>query len=263
MVQRSNFGAGSLAAAAAALSDGPPPEALVPGDPAAFLARRMDLRGSVDLARQLAAIDRSPAPPAVDPDAARSLRALVKSRFAEITSSVNRAFLEPFQRRNKLPTPAQIHAALEQTGALTTRIGRPVAAAVDSLWAPFAELYALWLDRVGYEARVLREEITPSLQALGPAAARLERLDAALLGCTAKGRAELLGKLLPGLARSFALTLSNAIASLPVVATPAHIEAWAVAPGWLRPEIARGHAVVLAVLAHERGRLEGLVGPFG
>jgi hypothetical protein len=64
VVQRSNYGAGSLAAAAAALSDGPPLEALVPSDPAAFLARRMDLRGSVDLARQLAAIDRSPPPPA-------------------------------------------------------------------------------------------------------------------------------------------------------------------------------------------------------
>jgi hypothetical protein len=263
VVQRSNYGAGSLAAAAAALSDGSPLEALVPSDPAAFLARRMDLRGSVDLARQLAAIDRSPPPPAASSEAATRLRALVKARFVELKASVDRAFLEPFQRRNKLPSPAQIHAALEQTGALGTRIGRPVAAAVDTLWAPFGELYALWLDRTGYEARVLREEIIPAIHALGPAAARLERLDAALLGSTAKGRAELLDKLSQGLARSFALTLSNAVASLPAAATPAHIEAWAVAPGWLRPEIRRAHAVVLAVIAHERGRLEGLVGPLG
>jgi hypothetical protein len=263
VVQRSKFRAGSLAAAAAALSDELPQEALVAGDPAAFLARRMDLRGSVDLARQLAIIDRSPAPGAVDPDAATRLRALVRSRFAELEAGVNRAFLEPFQRRNKLPTPAQIHAALEQAGALMTRIGRPVAAAVDTIWAPFGELYALWLDRVGYEARVLREEIVPSIHALGPAAARLERLDAALLGSTAKGRAELLDKLSQGLTRSFARTLSNAIASLPAVVRPGHIEAWAVAPGWLRPEIGRAHAVVLAVIAHERGRLEGLVGSAG
>jgi hypothetical protein len=261
VVQRSTFGAGSLAAAASALSDEPSLEAPAPADPAAFLARRMDLRGSVDLARQLAAIDRTPAPATVDPEAATRLRALVRMRLSELKISVDRAFAEPFQRRNKLPAPAQIHATLEQTGALATRIGRPVAAAVDTLWAPFAELYTLWLDRVGYETRLLRDEITPAIHALGPAATRLERLDAALLGATAKGRAELLDKLIPGLARSFARTLGSAIGSLPAAATPAHIEAWAVSPGWLRPEIARGHAVVAAVLAHQRGRLEGLVEP--
>jgi hypothetical protein len=221
----------------------------------------MDLRGSVDLARQLATIDRSPAPPSVDVDAATRLRATVRSRFGELAVSIERTFSEPFQRRNKLPSPAQIHATLEQTGALATRIGRPVAAAVDTLWAPFGELYTLWLDRIGYEARVLRAEITPDLHALGPAAARLERLDAALLGATAKGRLELQNRLIPGLARSFARTLASAIGSLPAAATPAHVDAWAVSPGWLRPEIARGHAVVAAVLGHERGRLEGLVGP--
>ena len=112
MVQRSYLGAGPLAAAAAALSDWPPSEALVPGDPAAFLARSMDLRGSVDLARQLAAIDRSPPPPAASNEAALRLRALVRSRFVELKAGVDRAFLDPFQRRNKLPSPAQIHAAL-------------------------------------------------------------------------------------------------------------------------------------------------------
>ena len=263
MLQRSHFGAGSLAAAAAAFSEEAPPAALVPSDPAAFLARRMDLRGSVDLARQLAVIDRSPTPTTSDPEAAQRLRALVRSRLGEVKTSVDRVFADPFQRRNKLPTSAQIHASLSQAGALTTRGGRPVAAAVDAIWPPFAELYSLWLDRVGFEARVLRQEIAPMIQALGPAAARLERLDAALLGATAKGRAELLDKLLPGLARSFALTLSRAVASLPAAATPSHIAAWTVAPGWLRPEIARAHAVVLAVLAHERGRLEGLVGTAG
>jgi hypothetical protein len=263
VVQRSHFGAGSLAAAAAALSEEAPPAALVASDPAAFLARRMDLRGSVDLARQLAAIDRSPIPTPGDIEAAARLRGLVRARFGELTIGVDRVFADPFQRRNKLPSAAQIHAALAQAGALTTRIGRPIAAAVEAIWPPFGELYSLWLDRIGFEARVLRDEITPLLQGLGPVAARLERLDAALLGATAKGRAELLGKLLPGLARSFALTLSRAVASLPAVATPAHIAAWTVAPGWLRPEIARARAVVLAVLAHERGRLEGLVGSPG
>lgn len=263
MVQRSYLGAGPLAAAAAALSDEVPSEALAPGDPAAFLARHMDLRGSVDLARQLAAIDRSPPPLAASTEAAMRLRALVRARFVELKAGVDRAFRDPFQRRNKLPSPAQIHAALAETGALTTRIGRPVAAAVDTLWAPFGELYALWLDRTGYEARALRDEITPAIHALGPAAARLERLDAALLGSTAKGRGELVDKLATGLARSFARTLSNAIASLPAGAGAAHVEAWAVSPGWLRPEIGRAHAVVLAVIAHERGRLEGLVGPLG
>ena len=221
----------------------------------------MDLRGSVDLARQLATIDRGAVPAGASPEAVARLRALVRSRLGELKIGIDRTFSEPFQRRNKLPGPAQIHATLEQTGALAARIGRPVAAAVDTLWAPFEDLYTLWLDRVGYEARVLREEITPAIHALGPASARLERLDAALLGATAKGRAELLDKLIPGLGRSFANTLSSAIGSLPAAATLAHIEAWAVSPGWLRPEIARGHAVVAAVLAHHRGRLEGLVGP--
>ena len=77
-MQRSYFGAGPLAAAATTLSEAPPTEARAPGDPAAVLARHMDLRGSVDLARQLAAIDRSPAPSTVDPEAASRLSALVR-----------------------------------------------------------------------------------------------------------------------------------------------------------------------------------------
>jgi hypothetical protein len=259
VVQRMRLGAGPLTAAAAALTEGEAPSA--PADPAAFLARLMDLRGSIDLARRLAAAERALPASAPEPAARERLRILVGERLGGVRADLERTFAEPFQRRNKLPGAAEAYAALAQAGALAERGGRPLTAAVDALWAPFGDLVTRALERVRFETAALREEIAPALTALGPAAARLERLDAALSGATAQGRRGIEDRLLPALARSFAAQLRVAVTALPEPATAADLAPWFAPAGWVRVEVGRGRAVVEAVFVHERRRIDALAEP--
>ena len=258
MVQRVRLGAGPLTAAAAAMAESEGPS--TPADPAAFFARLVDLRGSVDLARSLSTLDRPlPRSPAPDPEARIRLRALAGERLGGVRVDLERTFAEPFQRRNKLPAAAEIHAALTQTGALSERGGRPLTAAAEAVWPPFGDLVSRAVERVRFETASLREEMAPALVALGPASARLERLDAALFGATVRGRQQIEDRLLPALARSFAARLRAAVVALPEPATLLHLASWFAPGGWVRAEVGRGRAVVEAVFAHEQRRLGALI----
>src|SRR5690242_11935902 len=106
------LGAGPLTAAAAALVEGA--GASAPADPAAFLARLMDLRGSVELAHRLSAVERPLPASAPEPAACVRLRALTGERLDGVRAELERTYAEPFQRRNKLPGAAEAHAALAQ-----------------------------------------------------------------------------------------------------------------------------------------------------
>jgi hypothetical protein len=253
------LGAGPLTAAAAALADDVGP--MTPADPAAFLARLMDLRGSVELARRLAVVDRRPPVALPEPAARERIRAFIGERLGGLRADLDRTFTEPFQRRNKLPGAVEAYAALTQAGALGAPGGRPLTGAAEALWVPFGDLVTRALERVRFEAAAVREEIAPALTALGPAAARLERLDAALFGATAQGRRLLEDRLLPALARSFAAQLRVAVVALPERAALADVEPWFAPAGWVRVEIGRGRAVVDAVFAHERRRIDALAEP--
>ena len=263
-MQRMRLGAGPLTAAAAGLVKEAGPSA--PVDPAAFLARLIDLRGSVELSHRLSDVARPRAP---EPDLAAfsRLRALVGERLGGVRADVDRTFSDPFQRRNKLPSAVEVHAALAQAGALAGALAErgsrplPLNAAAEVLWVPFGELVTRALERVRSEAASLREEIAPSLTALGPTAARLERLDAALFGATVTGRRQIEDRLLPALARSFAAHLRAAVVALPEPAAPLHLAPWFAPGGWVRDEVGRGRAVVEAVFAHERRRIDALVEP--
>jgi len=252
------LGAGPLAAAAAALS--PPNSALaerLQQDPAAFLAKLMDLRGSIALARGLVVPARSPRD-LVDPQAGAELRALVRARFTHVRATIEKSFAEPFQPRHKLPSPDKLFSMLDEAGALATRSGRPLSAAIEDAWMPFGEMFGRALDRVRFEARALRSEIAPMVRAMGPRMARLEQLDATVREATAKARQGLLDPLLPGLARAFARGLRDAVSALPSPATAADIAPWFTREGFVVREIARGRQTVLAVLEHERGLIEAL-----
>lgn len=258
-----SLGVGPLSAVAKALAEAPssvPASASAPGDPAAFLAKLMDLRGSVELAQRLSILDRPlPSNGAVNPDARARLRAFAAERLEAVRDDVARVFADPFARRNKLPTPDDVVSILINGGALIERRGKAVSAAAESVWAPCGELITRSLDRVRFEMAALREEIGPPLAALGPVAARLERLDAALFGATAKGRQQLEDRLVAALARSFAARFAAAVAALPGATAPAHLAPWFAAGGLVRAEILRGRDVVLGVFAHERRRIEALV----
>lgn len=251
------IGVGPLSAVAAELAGA----TASPGatDPAAFLARLMDLRGSVELAQRLAAGDRVRGAP--EPTSRVMLRGLVAERLDALEDDVLRTLAEPFRPRNRLPTPEQVVTTLIDTGALLGRRARTraVSAASDVLWAPCADLLGRMLGRVRFGVAALREEIGPSVSALGPAAARLERLDAALFAAAGRGRAELEDHLMSALARSFAERFAATIAALPGATAPAHVRPWFEEGGILRVEIAHGRDVILGILAHDRRRLTALI----
>jgi len=228
-----------------------------PVDPAVFLARMMDLRGSVDLAQGLEATGASGGELA--PASRADLRAIVVERTAALREGVLRTLADPFQRRSRLPTPEQVVTTLLEHGVLVDGGGRPVAAAADAIWSPCGALLARVLDGVRFELAALREELGPRLAALGLAVARLERLDAALVGATAKGRAALEERLLSALGPSFASRFASAVAGSPRPVTPALVGCWFEAGGLLRAEIDRGRDAVLAILDHDRRRLLALV----
>ncbi len=258
-----------LAAAVAALvEEGTRAPLAERSDPAAVLAGLMDLHGSVSLARELSLLDRPAAPPPPAAEGARAeVRALAAERLGELAAALDLVFATPFHRRNKLPDAAAVLATLELTGVLSARAaheraargGRPLASAVGQLWEPFGELTDRVLGRIRLETRALREELAPSLRALGPDAARLERFDAVIAAATQKRRERALAELVPGLARAFARGLRAAVVALPEAVEIEHVAGWFAREQWLGRELQRMELVVQAVLAHEAGRLLALV----
>lgn len=264
LARRGLVTSGPLAAAVAAVVDGHGRRAPLAGersDPAAFLAQLTDLHGSVTLARELDLLERRPAP-ALDPAARAEVRALTEERIAELADAIDQIFASPFQRRNKLPDAEAVLEALEMSGALSGRSVTSIASVASvagRLWEPFGELAGRALGRIRLETRSLREEIAPLLRAIGPEAARLERLDAALSTATQKGRDRVLGELVPGLARCFSRGLRAAILALPAPAGAEHVSAWFAPDQWLPRELQRMAQVVHGVLVHETSRLFALV----
>ncbi|APR80552.1 Hypothetical protein A7982_05899 [Minicystis rosea] len=229
-------------------------------DPAAFLARMMDLRGSVELAQRLSILDRPrPAGAPVDPAARARLRAFAVERLDTARDDLARTFADPFVRRYKIPSAEELVTILIDSGALIDRRGRALTTAIDAVWGPCADLISRSLDRVRFELGTLREELVPMLVALGPEAARLERLDAAVLGATAKGRQQLEDRLIAALARSFAARFGAAVGALPGATAPAHVAPWYAPGGFVRAEILRGRDIVVGIFGHERRRIEALV----
>ena len=255
--------AGPLSAAAAPLVDPAATPRPPPADPAALLARTIRTSAAASSSR---ASSRRRLPPAaaapVDPAKLAALAALVDERVAEARYALDRLVVDPFQRRNKLPTAEQVFALLDETGALTTRSDGAIHAAHGAVAPAYADSFVTTaIDRVRHEMKALRDEVAPMLRALGPRVARLERLDAVLFEATAKGRSDIAAAALaPSLAKSFARAFQAAVLALPSPACEkADVARWFAEGGALRRELARGHAVATAVLAHERARVDALV----
>ncbi|MCC6554628.1 MAG: hypothetical protein IT372_16735 [Polyangiaceae bacterium] len=236
------------------------------GDPAAGLARLMDLHGSVALARELAALERGTATgagavtatgagaaavTATGAAAAAEARAIVAGRLEQLAAAIGSTFDEPFQRRNKLPSASEVLEALEQSGSRLT-------GAAARIWEPFGELAARSLGRIRYETRAAREEIAPLLRAIAPGAAQLERLDAAIAVATERGKERLIDKMISALGRRFARRLREAVSVLPGPARDEDVVAWLAPGGWIRDEIRQIRLAVEAALSHEAERLLAL-----
>lgn len=226
-------------------------------DAASCLASLMDLRASVQLAAELDALDALTCPPGPSPTP-ESVRSLARERGAELEEIVGLASRNALQGRNKLPTPANMHATLERWGALEQRSGRPLTTATQALYAPFGVFAANQVERVRAGARAVRHEIGPALRGLGPTAARLERLDAALDAATERGAALRIGRILPSLSTEFGRRLRAAVQALPREAHAGCLGPWFAPGGWVRGHLDAVDSVARAVLHHEQSRLETL-----
>lgn len=234
-------------------------------DPAAVLAGLIDLRGGVDLAERLAAIDaplpeREPSDPAV-------IRATLHAGLAEIESRFDDAFTHAFRPRYRLPDPRRGWLIIERAGLPTTprpgprsrKTPRPLAVATRHLWAPFGEFIETHLKRARFGLRDLRGELEPLLEGLGPDAARLVRLDQALGEATRGATEQLVRRVTYAVERAFAQRIADEFRGWPDDVGRDHFAPGFAPDGWLGELLARAGALSRAVVHHERSRLESLV----
>lgn len=248
------LGSGPLTAAAISLTPAAEGVDAIHADAAVTLAGLMDLRGSVEIARRLPGKIRA-IPRQIGGAGDGRIAARVDEEIARVKASTERRFADAFGRRGKIPSADLVLEALEQTGSLADRGGRSLTAAAARIWAPFRDLTAGSVARIGAEVRAIREAIARLLRDRG---SELEQLDAALRTATAGGRARIVEALIDGLGAGFSRHLEAEVKALPPTVTQSDLEPWLRGGGILRREAARCEAVALGILAHERGLLLAL-----
>ena len=137
--------------------------------------------------------------------------------------------------------------------------GRRSRASLEAVQAPLVDLLDRGLERVRTESLALRAALTEALRALGPAATRLEKLDAALAEATEKDTSALLANLATVGAEACEQVLRQALASLPPEAPVEELARWFEPRGPLPQAVLALRRVLVGVLDFERRRLEALV----
>ena len=263
-----------LTAAVDALAPELPESAIEPLRAGAFLAELIDARGSVALAERLAEIA-DDAPDATvsirrgDADSAARIASATAEEIEAIGDRFESAFELAFRPRYRLPTPAQALAVLRETSAIPDRDASPMPngraskrvrrKAAERLWTPVGDFIDMQYRRVRLGLRELRDEIGPDLRALGPQAARLERVEAALDEATRHPQERLLRRMVRACEQHFVRAVEETVRSLPPGAGAAALTPHFTADGWLGAHIARAHIVVRGVYDHDRRRLTALV----
>lgn len=224
------------------------PAELVVADPAATLAALIDLAGGVALAEGLADVDQEGAGGA----SAAAVRQLFREGTAHVLRQLDAAFETAWRPRFRLPTAARAQHILDSADAWDG--GRKaVHLAARTLWSPFADFLETQLKRARFALRDLQVELTPPLCGLGPDAARLVHLDAALRAGTKHGL-EGIYRRIPGV---WSVDFERRVAAAIKGATP--VPAWFEPGGCVRAAVEDGQRLVRALVERERGRLAALV----
>lgn len=234
-------------------------------DPAAVLAGLIDLRGGVELAERLAAID-APLPERAPSDPA-AIRATLHAGLSEIEARFDDAFTHAFRPRYRLPNPRRGWLIIERAGLpgtprpgpRTRKPPRPLAIATRHLWAPFGEFIETHLKRARFAMRDLRAELEPLLEGLGPDAARLIRLDQALAEATRGSTEQLVRRVTYSVEHAFAQRIRDEFMAWPDDVGREHFAPGFAPDGWLGELLSQAGALARAVVHHERSRLESLV----
>jgi hypothetical protein len=223
-------------------------------DASAILARLLDLRGSVELARGLGA-SKIPSTDSIDADAAKRMRAMVRDEANGLRIQAERA-TERFM--TKLPDEVSALEAFTAS-AKKNRSPREVAVIATMIWAPLADEASSQVSHVRNQFRALRKELGPDLAALSQSAARLERLDSLLGNATEVGIDARISWMIPATKLLFTRELSAAMEGLPREADSAMLRAWLRERDLIRGIVCSLEKIIMATVDFESDRLDALV----
>lgn len=233
--------------------------ALVPPNPADVLARMMDFSGSVALAELL----HTPEPTGRShPDVeqrARKLREHVYSRFDALLHQS----LRPLTglRAPKLPTPEELLQEIALASGEAGRLPEGEAAVrfARKLGAPLCSAFGKCLHQAQAHLAGLRGEILQDLRALGPRAARLESIDAALQRSIQGKMLQLFDRMQLAAELTFERACMQACAALPAPVAAEDLATWCGVQGWIESYRQRCVHTAEALYGHLQRSLEGLL----
>ena len=221
-----------------------------------MLSDLIDLRGSVILAEALACVDQVTEP--THPLPAAEVRARVSEAVQQVEERLADAFEHAFKPRYRLPTAARAQQVLVQTGVIAAPKGAALKTATRTLWAPYSEFLDTHLKRARFALRDLRVEVAATLPRVSADAARLERLDAALMQGARAGIEGLVQRAVGACEATFAEALKGAVRDLGDRGE-ASSSAWFAEDGWVPRHLTRCQALMWAIVLHERRHIEALV----
>jgi hypothetical protein len=236
----------------------------VPRNPAEVLALLMDFSGSVALAEVLQEV--APAghshPRPVTAARALKLRDSVRAQLELMRVRSLRPLHGP--RAPSTPTPAEL---LQAIVGVTNDPARPpcppegpaVLRLARTLGAPLYAAFGASLRQTESQFATLRLDIAHELQALGPRAARLERIDAALQRSIQAKVSELFERMELAAEASFERACAQACAALPLGFDADALASWAADGGLIARYKDRSEALTRALFAHLQRGLEGLL----
>jgi hypothetical protein len=235
------------------------PATSVPPNPAEVLAQLMDFSGSVTLAELLQA---PPPEGASHPNAselARKLQQSVRKQLDTLSTTVLRPLTGRYAPLH--PTAAELLASIERCTGGAGKL--PDARAAERLSYTLGETYFKALNKAVLQAQVqvtsLRARVSSEIRQLGPRAARLEYIDAALQRSVQNKQIELFERLILAAEMTFERACARACAELPEGFGLDELERWHREDGWLDRYRERCVRMTQALYGHLQRGLEGLV----
>lgn len=236
--------------------------------PAEAMGSRFDINGSIWLSDLLDSGASGASPPEdFDSalDATLSFRDRLKSRIRSVRGQIRRRYADPFSGPKPLPGPTAVANALDAAGARPSCREKTASRAAHAVSASHVDRFSRSLNTARAELIFLRDDTTPELQRLGPAATEIERIDAALSRALLVKSRALIDHMIKKLEASFESAFVAAALALPdgAVDDPAVVAAvtgWFVeGDGWLRAHVRDFESLALAIYDRDAELLTHLV----
>ncbi len=227
----------------------------------ALLARYMDLPASVRLAQKIATIPSVDVPKGAGaaPNAGGMIVAHVRDRVRELEEAISRACTLAVKRRTNTLAPDQMYGIVQENGLLVARDEAVMARTCQSAWEPFRFFFERQVERLSFEIDDIRNEIGPVIAAMGRRAAKLERLDAAMVEVVTEARAAWVQTITALMFEAFAANYDAAVRALTEGSTLSDIVAWYEPGGWVADHFLLQEKALHAILTHSHKFVSGLV----